>query len=141
MPDIVLDASVALRWVLRDERSSPADAVFVQWEKGELQILVPPLFWAEVINGLYQAHRRQRLSWERVQEGFLLLATLDFQTVVVDLDLYQQALLKAREFSAEATYDFVYIAFAQAHGIEFWHSDRRLADRLQGQLAWVHYVG
>ena len=58
----VLDSSVALAWVLRDEPSASADAVLERVV--EVGGVDPSLWWVEVRNGLVTAERRGRLTQE-----------------------------------------------------------------------------
>ena len=141
MPDVVLDASLALRWVLPDERTASADRVLNQWETGNLQIVVPPLFWAELVNGLFQAYRRQRIQWGEAEEGFRLFATRHIRVSDLDTQAYGRTLQMAHQLSPNAAYDLVYLALAQSLGIEFRHSDRRLDTSLGNQFPWARYIG
>lgn len=56
----VLDASVALAWVLGDERSEEADAALQRLIGG--RAVVPALWISEVANGLLAAERRRRVT-------------------------------------------------------------------------------
>ena len=58
----VLDSSVTLAWVLRDEQSSQADATLDQVAK--IGGVAPALWWVEVRNVLVIAERRGRLTPE-----------------------------------------------------------------------------
>ena len=58
----VLDSSVTMAWVLRDEQSAQADAAL---EKvAEIGGIAPALWWVEVRNVLVIAERRGRLTQE-----------------------------------------------------------------------------
>ena len=60
---IVIDASVALKWRLRDEEAtSQADALLDDFLAGKLELLTPTLFDYEIANALRVAVTRQRLS-------------------------------------------------------------------------------
>ena len=58
----VLDSSVTLAWVLRDEQSARADATLEQVAK--IGGTAPALWWVEVRNVLVIAERRGRLTPE-----------------------------------------------------------------------------
>jgi predicted nucleic acid-binding protein len=141
MPDVVLDASLALRWVLRDEHSAPAEVLRTRWADGEVRVVVPHLFWGEIANGLYQAYRRDRVSWEEVQEGFLLSTSSGILVIDASAEVHQRALELARALNADTPYDLIYVALAQSLEVEFWHCDRRLTNLLEGRYPWVKYVG
>ena len=57
----VLDASLALGWVLPDESSERARAFLRELPAGE-ELWVPALWWYEIANGLCAAHRRGRIT-------------------------------------------------------------------------------
>jgi predicted nucleic acid-binding protein len=60
---IVIDASVALKWRLRDEEAtSQADALLDDFLADKLALLTPTLFDYEITNALRVAVTRQRLS-------------------------------------------------------------------------------
>ena len=60
---VVIDASVALKWRLRDEEATQqADALLADFLAGKLQLLTPTLFDDEIANALRVAVTRQRLS-------------------------------------------------------------------------------
>ena len=73
MSKVVVDASIALRWVLRDEKEARVDAVLEEWVATLTEMLAPPLFPAEITNALYLSVRRNRLSLE---EADLALRTI-----------------------------------------------------------------
>ena len=60
---LVIDASVALKWRLRDEEAtSQADTLLEDFLAGKLELLTPTLFDYEIANALRVAVTRQRLS-------------------------------------------------------------------------------
>ncbi|MCW5776188.1 MAG: type II toxin-antitoxin system VapC family toxin [Phycisphaeraceae bacterium] len=71
---VVLDASIALAWVLPDEQSVLADAALRHTI--EAGAIVPPLWSLEVANALLVAERRGRLSGEQAAAAVQLLAAV-----------------------------------------------------------------
>ena len=67
MSKAVVDASIALRWVLRDEKEAHVDALLEQWVASLTEMLAPPLFPAEITNALYLSIRRNRLTLDEAQ--------------------------------------------------------------------------
>ena len=60
---LVIDASVALKWRLRDEEAtSQADTLLEDFLAGKLALRTPTLFDYEIANALRVAVTRQRLS-------------------------------------------------------------------------------
>ena len=60
---VVVDASVILKWYLRDEDLlSEADQLFLDWRGGRLVLIEPAHVGHEVGHSLLRAHRRGRSS-------------------------------------------------------------------------------
>jgi len=61
-PGIVVDASAMLALCLPDEHGNEIEEIIQKIIRKNGQILVPPLFWYEVYNGLLFAGKRGRLT-------------------------------------------------------------------------------
>ncbi|MCC7353338.1 MAG: type II toxin-antitoxin system VapC family toxin, partial [Anaerolineae bacterium] len=74
---IVADASVMLKWQLRDEENTEqADRILRDLTQRKIRIIVPNLCLYEVVNGIRTAVTRGRLSraqGRRAIEDFLLI--------------------------------------------------------------------
>ena len=71
---VVVDASVALDWIFRSERSAKANLVLEHVLREG--ILVPPIWPAEVANGLLSARRRGRLALDELPAALALFEQL-----------------------------------------------------------------
>jgi predicted nucleic acid-binding protein len=67
--DLVLDASLALRWFLEDETDRKYSLEILA-SLADKRAVVPILWFYEVGNGLLMAHRRKRISVDQI-DGFL----------------------------------------------------------------------
>ncbi len=65
---LVLDASVACKWFIQDERTARADAVLDRIERGD-PAYVPALFVWEIANVLLSAERSGRIESPDVEEA------------------------------------------------------------------------
>ena len=103
---IVVDASLALRWVLLEEpsRESLAALDYVT-ENGAY---VPGNFQSEVAHGLLQAERRGRLTATDVSAALSDILALPFQ---IDLPDPHVLVATARQYSLTG-YDAAYLALA-----------------------------
>lgn len=126
MSHFVLDASVALAWVL--DNPVPVYALEVRQEMltGK-RGLVPALWHLEIANGLAMAERRGDLSGADVEDALdQILATaaskLDTET---DLVSARDALANSRSFRLTA-YDAVYLDLARREGLPLATLDKRL---------------
>ena len=78
---IVIDASVALKWRLRDEEATgQADMLLDDFLAGNLALLTPTLFDYEIANALRMAVTRQRLS---EQEAIVWIGDYHFDAIPV----------------------------------------------------------
>src|SRR6478672_1390799 len=62
MSAIVVDASIALKWVLPEPDSSVAVALLNEWLTNDVRIIAPSWFAGEVANILYRRARRGTFS-------------------------------------------------------------------------------
>jgi predicted nucleic acid-binding protein len=137
---LVIDASVALKWRLRDEEAtSQADALLEDSLAGKLELLTPTLFDYEIANALRVAVTRQRLS-----EQDAAAALDDFaQYTIVRYDFTGIARLTfhvSGQYQRSA-YDSAYLALAQSQGVWFFTGDKRLFNAVGHTLAWVKWLG
>ena len=137
---IVIDASVALKWRLRDEEAtSQADALLEDFLAGKLELLTPTLFDYEIANALRVAVTRQRLS-----EQDAAMALTDFaQYTIVRYDFTGIASLTfhlSGQYQRSA-YDSAYLALAQSQGVWFVTGDKRLFNAVGPVLSWVKWLG
>ena len=118
---LVLDASVAIGWLLPDE---PSLALTLDATSA---LLVPPVFAYEIAYAMQKAERRKRLTPDEVAEAFNLLDgfPIRIETAVA---------LTAREVWNEATsrganaYDSAYLALALRLDLPLATADRQLAE-------------
>ncbi len=108
---LVVDASVALKWVL-DEPDSDLAASLA--EGGE-EILVPDFWLHEATNICWLQVRKGKWSADEAREGLALLRALVPPTPTADLGLHDVALDIGIAVS-HSTYDTLYLAFAIAMG-------------------------
>ena len=58
----VLDCSAAVAFLLREEESDALDALILRAARDEVRLVVPALFWFELLNALVMAERRGRIT-------------------------------------------------------------------------------
>jgi len=137
---IVVDSSVAVKWLLAEAHSDRADALYARSTSTPEHIIAPPLFRLEMTNIVWQRVRRQDITPARAEE--LLNAFLGMHVLIVSSpDADRTALKLARDFDLPATYDAYYIALAQHAGAALWTADERLLRALDGRLPFVRWIG
>lgn len=108
---LVVDASVALKWVLEEPDSHLAQAL----AEGEEEVLVPDFWLNEAANVCWLQVRKGKWSADEAREGLALLRALVPPTATSDLDLHDVALDIGLAVN-HSTYDTLYVAFAIAMG-------------------------
>ena len=132
MRGLVLDASMALSWLLPDESS--ATSVDVQSDLIKAESVWVAAHWRlEVANSLYIAERRKRLDAAGVAQAVALCAqipvTIDPET---NTRAYAETLSLAREHRL-SVYDAAYLELALRRGARLASLDgalRRVAEKL-----------
>ena len=120
---IVIDASIAIAWRLRDREGTPyADSAI---DRGGLEnVIVPDLFWHEVRNVLLGAERKGRIDAGTAEDHLKDLRQLSLQSDS-DQDDGQIATLARRH--GLSGYDAAYLETAIRRGAELTTLDKRLA--------------
>jgi predicted nucleic acid-binding protein len=108
---LVIDASVALKWVLDEPDSHLAQTL----AEGEEELVVPDFWLAEATNVLWLQVRKRILKPDEAREGLALLRAQVPPTATGDLDLHDIALDIGLTVN-HSTYDTLYVAFAIAVG-------------------------
>ena len=137
---LVIDASVALKWRLRDEEATTqADALLEDFLAGKLELLTPTLFDYEITNALRVAVTRQRLS---EQDAAAALADFAQYTIVrYDFTGITSLTFHLSGQYQRSAYDSAYLALAQSQGVWFVTGDKRLFNAVGHVLSWVKWLG
>ncbi len=137
----VLDASIALKWVLPEaELTEQADRFFQDLLQTRQVIEAPPHFPGEVCNAIWQRQRRGLLSGDLAEEAVNTFLAFGIPTRS-PRSLHRQAFTLARIYNLPSLYDSLYVALAQLLHTTFWTADQRLINALDGRLDFVHWLG
>lgn len=137
---VVVDASLALKWILAEPDSAIAQRMLVDWQVNGTRLVAPLLLTAEAANAVYKRVRKNELT---LPEAQLALSALLATEIAYDTDpnLSLQALTLAHHYDLRASYDTHYMALAQGLNIDFWTGDRNLINALQGRRpAWLRSI-
>jgi len=136
---LVLDASVAAKWSLKDETLvDEAVALLDSYNRGEIQLIVPDLFWVEFGNILWKAVRRGRCMRNAADINIAALKDLNLTTVPSE-GLVEHAFNIATHFD-RTFYDSIYVALAVESRAQLITADERLANALAAHLP-VKWLG
>ena len=137
---VVVDASMAVKWVLDEELHAEAIALVVEWEQRSVNCLVPGWFACEVANALYKRARNGGLTLAEVVSGIqsimkgVSLRDTDVATSIRGVEI-------AHALGRPASYDAHYLALAESLGCEVWTADERLWNSARGTFSWVRWLG
>lgn len=125
----VIDASVALKWVLPEHDTGKADSL-----RGQL-FIAPDVFAIEVANALSRAARKNLLSAAEAVIGLT-----DIISSGPELRASGPLLFRALEISLTtrcSVYDAHYVALAEHEGVQLITADERLANNLQRDFPFL----
>ncbi len=117
MTAVVIDASVALKWVLKEEGSEEAAQLAGK------PLLAPTLFLAECSNALWAGARRSDLTTAEVLSRLKALQSAPVEQIPLD-DLIEDAMILALELN-HPVYDCIYLALALQRNTVVVTADRR----------------
>ena len=133
---VVVDASVAVKWLLPEVHSAAARA----WFTVDHLLVVPDLVFAEVGNVLSKRVRRGEMTGEQAKDTWTTFALLP-------LDVHParplgELALEIALATGQTVYDGMYLALAVQEACRLVTADRRLFNALQGgpfgeRVAWV----
>ena len=134
MTRLVVDASVAIKWLLPEEHSEAAYSLL-----GRFDLRAPDLLWAESGNILWKKWRRNELTSEEVEEILPDLRRFPLR-VVPSEPLCDLAWDVASRFD-RTFYDSLYLALAASDSCPLVTADLRLCNALRHapdfDLVWI----
>ena len=130
--NVCIDASLALAWLLPQERSNFIDALFAEWGRKGIRLLTASLFHAEVTSVIREQVYFKKLRPEQGERIFSIYLQMNVDNID-EPTVYQRAWELAKRFNLPKTYDTQYLAVAELNDCELWTSDRRLVNSLQGK--------
>lgn len=136
MARVVVDASLAAKWVLPESDSPQALTLYRTWIEQRQELLAPPLIQYEASNAIWKACRRGDLSWQMGRRVLQTFSRIRF-TFHNPPELLEEAWDMARAYRLPTTYDGAYLALAKLQGCELWTGDTRLLNTLARRLPWV----
>jgi predicted nucleic acid-binding protein len=122
----VLDSSVALAWILPDERSTAVDEIADRLE-GDFAV-VPAVWPLEILNALLVASRRARISAEDLKRSLSDLSALPIEVEQVDMAEMPAAVSALAQRHGITSYDAAYVELAKRRGLALASVDRNLRE-------------
>ena len=137
---IVLDASVAAKWLVwaREPLEAEALGLIELRNRGQLEFVVPDLFWPEIGSILCKAIQRNRCTEDAARRSIQELRNYELPMAPSE-PLMESAFAIARRFS-RSFYDSIYIALAVSRQATLVSADEKLANATAAYLP-VKWLG
>lgn len=120
---LVVDASVAVKWVLPEEGHEEALLIQEKYQDEEIDLIAPYLLISEIANVLWKRERRGDLSAPIVRrcfQQFLQDSPILLDSVTTSISALELALAHRRPF-----YDCLYLAWALEQRCDLVTADER----------------
>lgn len=140
MNQIVIDASVALKWYLDDENlGTKALNILTHYISNEIDLLAPSLIEYEVMNGLKIAQKRGRIDKKSFQSGIEGFFNLDI--TLFNASHFPIKTLDILNLFDISSYDASYLALAENEKTPFVTADKVLYNKVQKKLKYIKWLG
>ncbi|MDE2823347.1 MAG: type II toxin-antitoxin system VapC family toxin [Chloroflexota bacterium] len=137
---VVVDASVAFKWLVEEEHSDKATALVRRWDDEGARLAAPHLMSFEVANALHRRVARGDFAVD-VAAG-LMEDLLSFGIAFYrGQDLHRRALELASLLRQGTVYDAHYLALAKNLGCELWTADQRFYQAVSAHIDNVRWLG
>ena len=137
---VVVEASVAVKWLVLEHSSDRALALLGDCLQGDQTLGGPPHLLGECTSAIFQRYRSvdPTKHMDRAATELALAQLLAYPIEIISPPgLYEPALDFAVTHRLSAVYDALYIVLAQMLGAELWTADRRLLTALASAAPWV----
>lgn len=137
---VVVDASLAIKWVLKEPYAEQALALAEKWAVAGTRPSAPCLLLVEATNVL---HRRAMLGHISLSQARQLLAGLLDMGIEIreSPQIHFRAMELAQELQRPAVYDTHYLALADILGCELWTADERFFNSVKERQPRIRWLG
>lgn len=133
---VVVDASLALKWIVDEQDSDKANALLEAWDAAGIRPTAPGFLPTEATNAL---HRRVVTGTLTIDEAVVLIERLSRRVELQEAPgIHGRALRLASELRQGAAYDCHYLALAEALQCELWTADERFHRAASPAFPFVH---
>lgn len=137
---VVIDASVVLKWFFRDEEAlEQANQMLLDYSEEKLELHAPDLLSYEVSNAFWSAVLKGRLDALQAEKMLSDFRQLHIIRHRVD-NVWEDAMHLAFQFQ-RTFYDSIYIALAKELNIAFYTGDRKLFNSIKDILPTIQWIG
>lgn len=136
----VVDASLAVKWVLKEPYTEEALSLGDRWLAEETKPIAPCLLFIEITNVLHRRAIKGQISLSHAEH--LLKGLLNMGIEIWESPrLHIRALQLAQKLQRTSVYDAHYLALAEIMDCEFWTADERFFNSVREQQPRVKWLG
>jgi predicted nucleic acid-binding protein len=137
---VVVDASLAIKWVLKEDLRAEALVLLSRWDQDGVTKLAPSWFSCEIANVLLKRMWKSKLTLLEAQTSLDSIASA---VVVRDIEpiVAKRGLEIAWSLGRTASYDSHYVAMAEHLGVELWTADERFWNAASPTFPFVKWLG
>lgn len=135
MKRVVLDASIALKWFLKEEDTDIAEVLLERIKRKEIEVDVPQLFFFELANVI---KTKTKSTSQDVLEAINKIFSLKLSGEKINKKLLVKANFYAQKYDL-TIYDASYLALAKTLGVNLITADEKLKKR--ARLKFVKSLG
>lgn len=137
---VVVDASLAIKWVLNEPYADKALAIASKWATAGIKPVAPCLLLVEATNVLHRRAVLGHISASQAQQ--LLTGFLNMGIEVRESpQIHLRALELAQELQMPAVYDIHYLALADIMECDLWTADERFFNSVKERQPRVKWLG
>lgn len=136
---VVVDASLALKWVLKESDSEGAIALAREWVTSETRPVAPGLLLVEATNVLHRRALLGHFSQSQAKELLLMFLNIDIE-IRESPQVHVLALELAQELQVPAVYDTHYLALAEMLDCDLWTADERFFNSVKERYPGVRLL-
>ncbi|HEY7033167.1 MAG TPA: type II toxin-antitoxin system VapC family toxin [Thermomicrobiales bacterium] len=139
MTRVVVDSSLAIKWLFIEDQSTEAIAQLRDWVSQGVERLVPSWFMCELANVVYQRVRQRIQPLQDAQANFRDIVRF-VRILDAEPGVSLRALQLAHDLGQGATYDTHYLSLAEQLDCDLWTADEhfwRAAISTHGRVKWI----
>ncbi len=127
---IVVDANVITKWFIEEKNSDKANKIKEKYINGEIDILVSPLLFFEVLNALKYSQLFDKTELNSVGES---IENYGFTIVTIQKEIRKQMIHIAVNHEL-SIYDASYVALCLENNCILYTADNRIIEKLPNKL-------
>lgn len=136
---VVVDTSVAFKWIVTEHDSELADALLLSWYESGTRLIGPAMLPAELTNAVHRRIQREELTQEQGAAAVERFMQMELE-IRETASLSPRALELANQLRQGAVYDSYYLALAETLDCEFWTADEKLHQAARGVIGKVQLL-